>query len=414
MASYNIDKCLCCGSSQLQLILDLGVQPPANHYRKKFEDQLDVYPLGLNICNNCWHSQLNYCVDRGSLFQDYTYVSGTSSTLYRFFTWFADCLASALPAQAKVLELAANDGSLIREMEKKGLNCIGVDPAHNIVSKAQEENLPVIEGFWPEVKHQLADHFDAIICMNVVAHVDDPLNFLIGCKEKLSAHGMIIVQTSQARMFSNSEFDTIYHEHISFFNTKSMSRLAERAGLKLVDAFMVKVHGDSPVYVLQHENEETYADIKSYFANGEFAIDEELYSFEEKAKLYNSSTYKKFRDNAEDTKSDLVKTIDDYRQRGYDIVFVGAAAKAMTVINAADILVEHFFDENPMKIGLYPPVGEIRIEALENASQLSNKALFIISAWNFRYELVSKLRNIGVPSDSIFYSYFPFPEIISN
>jgi SAM-dependent methyltransferase len=412
MTSHVLNRCLCCNSSNLRPILDLGVQPPANSYAPTADEHIETFPLGLNVCAACWHAQLTYCVDRHQIFDRYAYVSGTSSTLNRFFSWFADALAHALKPGARVLELAANDGSLIREMQRAGLSCVGVDPAANIVEKAQEAGLPIVCGYWPQASQHVEGLFDAMVCMNVVAHVDDPLAFLVGCKQKLARGGVVLVQPSQARMFENSEFDTTYHEHISFFNTSSMGKLAERAGLKLVDAFMVKIHGDSPVYVLQHADETHTPDVRAAFASGDFAINEDLYAYEERVELYNWGTYDRFGVNASRIIGSVVSTVKEYEQRGFDVVFVGAAAKAMTVINAAGIKPAHFLDENPMKIGLYAPGCGALIEPLEAVTTFKKPTLFILSAWNFRHELAAKLRERGVPEGSLFYSYFPTPAMV--
>jgi SAM-dependent methyltransferase len=413
MNNYPLEKCLCCASPSLRLVLDLGMQPPANSYTQSTEVKVAEFPLGLNVCNACWHAQLTYCVDRREIFDQYAYVSGTSKTLGKFFTWFADGLARMLPAGANVLELAANDGSLIREMQRAGLSCIGVDPAANITALAQAEGLPIVCGYWPSVATQIDGQFDAIVCMNVLAHVDDPLTFLVGCKEKLRAGGVILVQPSQARMFENSEFDTVYHEHISFFNTRSMAQLAARAGLRLVDSVLVKIHGDSPVYMLQHADAPAVSGLRSAFMQGDFAIDEDLVEYETRARLYDWSTYDRFRAKARSVIDGVVESVEQQRAAGRVIVFVGAAAKAMTVVNSSDaIRPDVFLDENLLKIGLYAPGCATHIEPLDACSKLSKPAFFVLSAWNFRYELAAKLRAAGVPDGSVFYSYFPEPEYL--
>lgn len=412
MNSYFIKECLCCGSSNLRMALDLGIQPPANSYTTTGAERVAEFPLGLNVCSDCWNSQLNYCVDRKEIFDQYAYVSGTSKTLGKFFTWFADALAKTLPSGARVMELAANDGSLIREMQRVGLDCIGVDPAENITRLAQAAGLPILCGYWPQVADRIEGKFDAIVCMNVVAHVDNPLEFLIGCRKKLSPGGVVMVQPSQARMFEHSEFDTIYHEHISFFNTHSMKQLAVRAGLRLVDSFLVRIHGDSPVYLLQHADAPIAVGFRDAFMVGDFAIDEDLIAYEERVKLFDWETYEQFGQTAGEVMQRVVSIVEQQRAAGREIVFVGAAAKAMTLVNACRIKPDLFLDENPLKIGLFAPGSGSRIEALEACAKLSKPAFFVFSAWNFRYELAAKVRAVGVPEGSVFYSYFPEAEFL--
>jgi SAM-dependent methyltransferase len=405
-------QCLCCGSSDLREVLDLGQQPPANSYTRTADERVQEYPLGLNVCRHCWHAQLSYCVDRREIFDRYAYVSGTSGTLNRFFKWFAHALAAKLPKGARVLELAANDGSLIREMQAAGLECVGVDPARNIVEQAQAKGLPIHCGYWPDEADQVDGQFDAIVCMNVVAHVDDPRAFVAACKSKLKPGGVLLIQPSQARMFGNHEFDTCYHEHISFFNTCSMGVLAEAAGLKLVDTALVKIHGDSPIYMLCLPESPASADVRSAFAEGEFAIAESLPEYERSIQLYDWSTYHAFRAHAAAIVKDLQETVQRHREQGYEVVFVGAAAKAMTVVNAGHIQPDRFLDESPLKIGLHAPGIGTRIEGLDACKQMSKPGFFVITAWNFRQELAAKLRAVGVPQGSVFYSYFPTPQFV--
>ncbi len=394
------------------MVLDLGVQPPANSYTHGTDEKVSEFPLGLNICSICWNAQLSYCVDRKTIFDEYAYVSGTSKTLGKFFTWFAHALAKSVPTGGRVLELACNDGSLIREMQLAGLNCIGVDPASNITKEAQEAGLPVICGYWPQAAVEIDGKFDVIVCMNVVAHVDDPLAFLAGCRDKLKYGGTVIVQPSQARMFEHGEFDTMYHEHISFFNTRSMAELALRSGLKLVDAFLVKIHGDSPVYLLQHADDTKSVNFRDPFMLGDFAIIEDLYAYEKSAKLFDWETYEHFGRTARKIVDSVVAIVAEQRRLGRKIVFVGAAAKAMTLVNACNIKPDLFIDENPLKIGLNAPGSGTRIEAMAACGKLNSETFFVFSAWNFRYELAAKVRAEGVPAGSVFYSYFPSAEFL--
>ena len=407
MPHHSLDYCLCCESSRLVTVLDLGSQPPANQYISDTEPPPAQFPLALMLCQECWHSQLSYCVDRESIFGKYAYLSGTSNTLRRYFTWFAKALEQVMPPAAKVLELAANDGSLLRELQLQGFSCLGIDPASNVVATAQQEGLPVRQGYWPEAAADLDEQFEAIICMNVLAHVDEPLAFLRACTKRLNPTGRLLIQPSQARMFDHGEFDTVYHEHLSFFNTQSMTRLAQRAGLKLTESFLVAIHGDSPVYVLMRADAPPIAPIAPTFSNGEFGIAETLENYESRVALYEPGIYARFAQTAHQTIENLKAIVSQHRQNGFSIVFVGAAAKAMTVLNAAQIQPDLLLDESPLKIGLLAPGCGIRIDPLSSVEQLTQPALFIISAWNFRHELTIKLKAMRIPAESKFYAYFP-------
>ncbi len=407
-----LTECLCCGSSDLRCVIDLGVQPPANSYTSSPQEELEPYPLGLNLCASCWHAQLTFCVDRRAIFDHYAYVSGTSGTLDRFFRWFSETLSEYYPKRARVLELAANDGSLLTHLKSRHFDVAGVDPARNIVELAKARGLPITCGYWPDVQDEVEGKFDVIICMNVVAHVDDPLNFVAACQGCLNPGGVLIIQPSQARMFENGEFDTIYHEHISFFNMRSMAKLAENAGLRLYGAALVAVHGDSPVYFLGLPDSPPPVEaLIAAFSAGEFGIPEDLSAYEDKIGLYEAQTYVRFERKAQEILHDLVKTVEDFRAQGHKIAFVGAAAKAFTVINACGVRPDHLLDEAPMKIGKYAPGIGTLIEPLDTARSFTEPTLFVITAWNFRKELKAKLLAYGVPTGSAFYSYFPRAEL---
>jgi SAM-dependent methyltransferase len=412
MSHRFLTECLCCGSSDLRRVIDLGVQPPANSYASKPHDDIPHYPLGLNRCGSCWHAQLTFCVDRRDIFDHYAYVSGTSSTLDRFFSWFSEKLSECYPTGARILEPAANDGSLVKHLMVRHFDVAGVDPARNIVDLARARGLPITCGYWPDVQNEIGGTFDVIICMNVVAHVDDPKNFVSACLGRLNPGGVLIIQPSQARMFENGEFDTIYHEHISFFNMRSMAKLAKSAGLCLYGAALVAVHGDSPVYFLGlPDSPPPIESLVAAFSAGEFGIPENLSQYEEEIGLYEARTYIDFERKAHGVLHDLVKTVETFRAQGHKIAFVGAAAKAFTVVNACSVRPDHFLDEAPMKIGKYAPGIGCLIERLDTVRSFTEPTLFVITAWNFRKELKRKLRDFGLPAGSVFYSYFPQPKL---
>src|SRR5262249_43720126 len=158
--------------------------------------------------------QLGYFVDPERLFSHYVYASGTSRTLGEYFAWFADQVVNLVGTGAKILEIGCNDGSLMLRLAERGLRVRGVDPARNLVAHAHANGLDVVCDLWPT--NTLGDtRFDLVVAQNVLAHNSNPLAFLKKIGEALSDRGICVVQTSQAAMLSNGEFDTIYHEHCS-------------------------------------------------------------------------------------------------------------------------------------------------------------------------------------------------------
>jgi hypothetical protein len=230
-------------------------------------------------------------------------------------------------------------------------------------------------------------------------------------KNKLTEDGVIFIQPSQARMFGNYEFDTCYHEHISFFNTSSIEALASLVGLKLLKTSLVSIHGDSPIYMLIHSDSKREIGSK-VFSSEPFGISESLEDYEAEINLFQRSSYDVFSAKANSILNDLNFEITQFKSKGFDIVFVGAAAKAMTVINSVGIVPDYFLDEAPLKIGLYPAGIPTKIEGFELCKTLNKPALFVITAWNFKKEISQKIRKIGIPKGSVIYSYFPKSELI--
>ncbi len=248
-----INKCLACGGKLGVKYFDAGMQPLANHFHDGSE-KLAEYPLGLNVCMSCWHSQLSHAVNPALMFRDYPYVSGTSATLRAYMKEFA---AQVAPGKEKkrILEIGCNDGTLLLEFINLGHKVLGVDPAWNVASSVA----PTLSAYWNEytVEHMLpgwSAPFDIIVAMNVLAHVADPLTFLQLCKRVLAPGGRIYVQTSQAKMIERGEFDTVYHEHHSFFTVSSMLNLARRAGLRVDAISHVQVHGTSYLFELVQDD----------------------------------------------------------------------------------------------------------------------------------------------------------------
>ena len=222
MSDYReLSRCLCCDSDDLSLLLNLNNQPLANSYHKE-DEVLDEYPLGVNICNKCHHIQLTHVVNPDLLFKDYLYVSGTTKTLHDNMKWFVDYVLETTlwGEKASVLDIACNDGTQLDYFKKKGFKTFGIDPAKNL-HKLSSKNHEVICDYF-DSKH-FDGTFEILVAQNVFAHNSDPKRFLEHCSDLMHDDSVLFIQTSQAEMILNNQFDTIYHEHVSFFNINSMN-----------------------------------------------------------------------------------------------------------------------------------------------------------------------------------------------
>jgi SAM-dependent methyltransferase len=245
-------RCLACDHAGLALALDLGAQTLANDYLPEASDAAIRYPLALTHCPACGHGQLSHFVSPQRLFGHYLYASGTSQTLLRYFDWFAQACRSVVPEGSRVLEIASNDGSLLQTLKAAGFDVLGIDPARNLAHAAQQRGLPTLCDFWPSDQIASDARFELVIGQNVLAHTPTPHAFLQAVQRHLSPTGLCLIQTSQAQMLDNGEFDTIYHEHHSFFTPRSMAVLAQRSGLALRAVHQVAIHGNSWLFVLSH------------------------------------------------------------------------------------------------------------------------------------------------------------------
>ena len=392
-----LNECLCCGSEQIKLVLDLNKQPLANSFKKTAEEAEPTFPLRLNICEVCTHLQLSHAVNPDLLFKNYLYVSGTSQTLRDYFDWFAKETLNYFSEPPKtVLDIACNDGSQLNSFKALGLKTFGVDPAENLHALSNANHEVVCDYFKEKyVYHYKMKQLDIITAQNVFAHNDYPLDFLLQCKEIMHDGSFLFIQTSQADMIRNNEFDTIYHEHLSFFNASSMSALAQRAGLYLIDIRKTPIHGNSYMFVF------------SKVAGDTSKVDAVL--AEEQAQgLQDMNTYLAYSDRASTIVEDLKQTILHYRTMDYLIVGYGAAAKGNTLLNFGGIHLDYIIDDNPLKQGLYSPGMSTPVVPISKLDEYADtKVAFVPLAWNFFTEIRRNIKNKRDREGDVFIKYFP-------
>jgi len=404
-------QCIVC-EERTEPLLDLDVQPLANVLLEDKAQPFQAYPLGLAVCPACSHGQLTHFLPPDSLFSHYLYASGTSQTLQSYFGWFADALGGCLRPGARVLEVASNDGSLLSCLAARGLAVTGVDPAANLNAVAQAAGHDVLTGFFPQARPGGA--FDAVIAMNVAAHTPEPAAFLRGVTEVLAPGGVAIIQTSQALMIGNGEFDTIYHEHYSFFTVASMRRLAARVGLRLEQVRLVSVHGTSFLFFLRRADD--LVPPLAFEAGPPFAVGwpdpEPAYLSRHLSREEARAAYGAFAAKARATMRSVSARAAWHKAQGRQIALAGVAAKALTFIRAAGIAPDLYLDEAPLKIGRLVPGAEVPIAPLASIGRLQQDTVFLIGAWNFADELMRKIRGIEHGFKATFLIHYPqFKEV---
>lgn len=394
--TFALTICVACGGNHLRSYLDLGFQPLANSFAPP-DSNLKVYPLETNVCLTCFHSQLSIAVQPDLLFRDYAYVSGTTKTLTSYFDWFAKWAAEGKKPRLRVLDIASNDGSLLNAFALNGHNVLGVDPATNLIARAAMSNIPTVCDYWPgTIADFLQPVFDIVVAMNVVAHVHDPLKFVMSVgKNALLKSGSFYIQTSQSNMIANREFDTIYHEHVSFFTVRSMTELCRRAGMRLVDVQKTPIHGESYLW--------TVRDIS--FSASESVL--EMERDEEEKGIYQIDTYDQFMKDALAITSKVKKALEQLRASGFTLWAYGAAAKSNTFINFAGLELNGVFDDNELKQGLISPGGNLPVLSPSRMADQSGKIAVVCTAWNFRKEIAKRIKKNRGHGNDIILTYFP-------
>ena len=399
---YNtINNCRVCKNNDIKMILNLHKQPLANTYLKNKDEYNEKYPLSLMLCDKCFHCQLSIVVDPDILFSNYLYRSNTSQTGKNHFKWFAinsinDC---GITANKMVLDIACNDGTQLDYYKQLGWNTYGVDPATNLCHIGRNNGHNIINDYWScELANDLVTKystFDIIIAQNVFAHVDDIYGFLDACRIVMNDNSVLYIQTSQADMILNYQFDTIYHEHLSFFSIESMIYLLNECNMKLIDIILKPIHGGSYIFKISSNlsaNVNTNNIIKC---------------IESEAQKYNITTYSKFSATCKHIMRIMRKVLEDYRSQDYKIIGFGSAAKGNVMINASKLNFDYIVDENELKVGLYTGSGTL----IESVNKLYNendkKVLIVILAWNFFDEIFNKIKEKRSGKGDHIITYFP-------
>lgn len=368
--------CLACGAGSLRPLLDLGAQPLANDFRPTDTEHEEAYPLAVVLCPACHHVQLDYFIDPDLMFKHYLYVSGTSETYKKYLEWFA--LHTGAGQGSRVLDIGCNDGTQLDMFKKLGAETWGVDPAENLFPVSSAGHTVHLGYF--DSKYEPGVTFDIINAQNVFAHNRDPLGFLLNCKRLMHDASRVYIQTSQADMVPNGEFDTIYHEHINFFNTLSFKKLVERAGLVLVDVTKTQIHGTSYMFVIGKTGpvKDTVADMLEAEAQTGLQDPDFYDTWAAKCKAL-----------AEKVRVDLA---DKY------VVAYGAAAKGNTFLNFVKVKPEVIVDDNPLKQGRFSPGVRAPVVPRDWIATIpKDKAVtFLPLAWNLFDEIklnIQKIRN---------------------
>jgi 2-polyprenyl-3-methyl-5-hydroxy-6-metoxy-1,4-benzoquinol methylase len=404
--------CRACGAA-LQPFVDLGLSPPCENFTtvEQLTQPEVFYPLDVQICPRCWLGQLREYVSPVSIFTEYAYFSSFSEH------WLAharDYVAMAvsrfgLGPQSFVVEVASNDGYLLRNVVARGIPCLGIEPAVNVAEAAQRAGVPTLVAFFGRaLATQLAAEgrrADLIAGNNVLAQVPDLNDFVAGLALLLKPEGVITLEFPHlARLIAGNQFDTIYHEHFSYFSLVSVERLFAAHGLRLFDVEELWTHGGSLRVYGCHT--------KAPFVTAQAVA--RLCAAERAAGLYDLATYAAFAERVRQIKHDLLMLLIDLRRKGARIAGYGAPGKGNTLLNYCGIrtdLLEFTVDRNPYKWGRFLPGTRIPIRRPEELEAVQPDYVLILP-WNLRDEIARQLAPLVARGTRLIVP-IPRPEILT-
>ncbi len=392
-----VDACRLCSSRDLNDVLDLGSQPPANSLRKDFNELIPNGPLKLIQCGYCSAVQLTATVDPSYLFSQYVWVTGTSATARSYSeTFCTEVLKRTVVKSPFVVEVASNDGTFLRKFQEKGCSILGVDPALNIANKATSAGIQTLAEFFDVKIAQkiLAEHKrpNIVMARNVIPHVKEIHSIVEGLSALVDADGMVIIEFHYAKTIAEElHYDSIYHEHLFYFTIKSLAALFAQYNLYPFDAFASPISGGSLVLFFSSIKRESSAVLSK------------LEEAEEQSGLNCLSVWQQFGVKSHKHAQNLKKIICKYAKNG-PLIAYGASARSSTLMNFAGISdqeIDCVIDRNPIKQGLYTPGTNIPIVSYEEGLKRIDGKHLLLLAWNFQEEIVQDLRASGFKGDII-------------
>jgi SAM-dependent methyltransferase len=382
-------KCRHCKSVLENVFLDLGFAPPSNNYLSK--DDLSApettFPLKLYVCSNCWLVQtIDYSRADELFSKDYAYFSSTSKSWLDHSAKYVKKISEDLKLtnESFVIEVASNDGYLLKNFVQTGIPCLGIEPTDSTADAAEKIGVPVLrEFFGVEVAQNLADSAkkaDLICGNNVYAHVPDINDFTQGLKIALKPDGVINLEFPHLmRLIENNQFDTVYHEHFSYLSLTTVSAIFAMADLRIFDVEEIATHGGSlRIYGCHKESVRKTSDVVIDLLNQETTFG-----------LNNLNVYKAFQNKANKVKNDFLSFLIEQKKLNKTVVAYGAAAKGNTLMNYSGLkgdLINFVCDAAPSKQNKFMPGSHIPI--------LHPSALFdfkpdwiVILPWNISQEV---------------------------
>lgn len=404
--------CRMCQSNELYKFLDLGFTPPADQFRRKdqMREEEVHYPLEVYVCDQCGLVQLGYIVSPEVLYRnDYPYESSTTKTGHAHWSAFAQTVVKRFNLSEKdlVVDIGSNVGVLLGAFKENGTRILGVDPAANIVMLAHERGIDTICDFFNEesVDKIIENKGKASVITgtNVFAHVDDLYSFMRNIQKLLTEKGIFIFEAPYlVNLINHLEYDTIYHEHLSYLSVKPLISFFNRFDMEIFDIEQVDIHGGSfRVYIAN----------KNVFAVTE--IVSKMVQEEDKMKLYDHHTLDNFSGAVQQNRKELVWLLQSLKHDGKRLAGVSAPAKGMTLLNYCRIgndVLDFITEKSELKIGRYTP--GMHIPVFPDSHLIKEQPDYaLLLAWNFADEIIKNLDGYR-KNGGKFIIPIPMPKII--
>tara|TARA_B110000259_G_scaffold137397_1_gene154692 strand:+ start:151 stop:2703 length:2553 start_codon:yes stop_codon:yes gene_type:complete len=374
-------NCRCCGSKKLKRALSLGYQPLANNLLENINDKTKVYPLELNVCEECFNCQLSVAINSDEMFSNYLYQSSTTQSFREHFTIAAKKYIKEfeLKKDSYIIDVGSNDGIGLKPFFDLGFeNIQGIEPAKNLAELANKNGINTFHGYLDDkAMNPIKNGADLLLASNVFAHADDLKSMAESMKQLIKPNGKIIIEVQYLlNTIRDLTFDNIYHEHTNYWSLLTLNSFFEKLELKIFKVEKINTHGGSiRVYVSKDK---------------EILVDESVkitLQEEEEFGLRDISTYIEFGKKIESLKKEVVKNIGILKKNYSSIVGYGAPAKATTALNFFNISkeIDYIVEDNKLKHGKYIPGVNIKIVSKK---EINNKdQVILVLAWNFFDEI---------------------------
>ncbi|HAK74141.1 MAG TPA: SAM-dependent methyltransferase [Sporomusaceae bacterium] len=386
-------QCRFCKSELKNSLVSLGASPLSNRFLKATElNRMEpYYPLEVYVCSECFLVQLDEFESPQNIFTDYSYFSSYSASWLKHCEKYVDSMVDflKLDANSKVIEIASNDGYLLQYFIKANIPSLGIEPARNVAEVAKEKGIPTETAFFGiKTANNLISkgiQADLLLGNNVLAHVPDINDFVRGMKIVLKPQGVITMEFPHLmKLIEQVQFDTIYHEHFSYFSFLSVERIFRQHGLVIFDVEELSTHGGSLRIYARHEEDTSRIETKKV---GKLRDLEELKGYGDLAH------YLKFAPKVREIKREILKFLILAKEEGKTIVGYGAPAKGNTLLNYCGIrtdFLEYTVDRSPYKQGNFLPGTRIPIESPEKI-YLTRPDYVLILPWNIKEEIMEQL-----------------------